>query len=959
MSKKCWCLLMQYLLLQQILLGGYAQAATVSAYDYSTKEYLQEISENLEHTVVSFGTDWCVAILHEPAIKVWLSEQFTQRFQSFVVVNADALNARRKPNLQSTVLMQLNKGANGRYLQSKNGFVEVLLNQDILTVFRSDSVICYKDNQSSQIEVQPKHEPIESVERTERSKHASPQTLQGVPTEKEPQLSLKSILLSGARKPLSEGAVVFSDGDDLFLPQYILEEAHINITEDAEIQQFQDSNYVSLSSLSSLNYEIDETNQSVQIEVETAGLIKNEYLGVGSNARNAGAEDNIFAGFLDYRFSASGNEEGGGVGVFFEPGVTFPKSTFVTQFFNQDLSESLDLIRLESRWIKDFQSQRLRLAVGDMNTTSARGDTSFTSGYRFGGIQIGTNFALAPGEITYPLPSIYGEASSKSSLELYINDSLRFQGSTRPGPFSIERPGLISGSGNMQLVVRDLLGRESVIEKPFQVSPRLLTPGLVDWQFNVGALRENFARKSNDYGESFGSFRYRRGVTDWLTAQGMFEYSNSYNLWGISSSVLVPTFGLLSLGLMDSKTTLNSGRRINFGLENQYERINYAIRATRSDAGFQTLGTLESLNEVEQEGLVAMGLRLSKGLNASLSYVTRSEFDGSDYSISRILVSKSLGKYGRLSLSTSLIQGQDLRLIDGEESFADINDISVNAVYVYNFGNRKSLTISQDLDRERGVQEKEVQRTRLTYRKSRPLDLGTGYSVTARYADSSDREVVDGTLAVQKNTILGDARANVRIDEDQNYSYFSDFEGSLVVAEGRVMGQRSLQSGFAVVNLEDSPGVTIYKDNRPAAITNSRGVAVVTGLQPYNTNRLSIRDYELPIEASIDSLDVELVPRHFGAVQGNFGVSYTLNQLTEIVSLTDDFLPAGTKVRSKSSDSIYYVAYDGRVYLTNLNKGEVFVASLPNGDCEFSFRDGDYKQNETVRKTCLPVQPMF
>src|SRR5690606_33986532 len=116
---------------------------------------------------------------------------------------------------------------------------------------------------------------------------------------------------------------------------------------------------------------------------------------------------------------------------------------------------------------------------------------------RFGGVQWATNFATQPGFVSLSRPAMQGEAALPSTLELYVNDTLRLKRDVPAGPFSIQDLPVMTGRGEARLVVTDLLGREQVIVAPYYASPRLLDPGLNAWSYEIGAVREDYGLFSN------------------------------------------------------------------------------------------------------------------------------------------------------------------------------------------------------------------------------------------------------------------------------------------------------------------------------------------------------------------------------------------------------------------------------------------------------------------------------
>jgi len=122
--------------------------------------------------------------------------------------------------------------------------------------------------------------------------------------------------------------------------------------------------------------------------------------------------------------------------------------------------------RLETTWTKDFRDQNITLRLGDTSTVQLYG-----AEHVFGGLQLGTNFGLTPGFLSQPLPTLSGSANSPGTLELYVNNALRQVSNVPAGPFTVENFTQITGAGEARVVVRDVLGRESVIVSPFSAAP--------------------------------------------------------------------------------------------------------------------------------------------------------------------------------------------------------------------------------------------------------------------------------------------------------------------------------------------------------------------------------------------------------------------------------------------------------------------------------------------------------
>ena len=96
-------------------------------------------------------------------------------------------------------------------------------------------------------------------------------------------------------------------------------------------------------------------------------------------------------------------------------------------------------------------------------------------------MQLASNFATDPNFVTFPLPTIGGLAEWNSVAEVFLNNTLRVSEEVPAGPFEIDNLPVVSGAGEVQLRVTDLLGREQFLTQSYYVSPRLLKAGLSDY----------------------------------------------------------------------------------------------------------------------------------------------------------------------------------------------------------------------------------------------------------------------------------------------------------------------------------------------------------------------------------------------------------------------------------------------------------------------------------------------
>ena len=144
-----------------------------------------------------------------------------------------------------------------------------------------------------------------------------------------------------------------------------------------------------------------------------------------------------------------------------------------------------------------------------------------------------------------------------------------------------------------------------------------------------------------------------------------------------------------------------------------------------------------------------------------------------------------------------------------------------------------------------------------------------------------------------------------------------------------------IDNAFAVVET-GAPGVQVFYENRPVAVTDGNGRAFLPSLRSYQRNKISIDPSNLPVDAEVETTKQVVAPADRAGVRINFGVHTDAH--TAIVVLTDaqgKVLAAG--VRGTVNDNAFVVGYDGRAYMKGLTDSNVATVTLPDRECVASF----------------------
>ena len=140
-------------------------------------------------------------------------------------------------------------------------------------------------------------------------------------------------------------------------------------------------------------------------------------------------------------------------------------------------------------------------------------------------------------------------------------------------------------------MVRDLLGRETVMVQPFFANSQLLAKGLNDWSVEAGEVRRDFGIASTNYGPAFATATWRHGYSDTLTLEGRTEATKEAGVIGLGAVSVLPAQLLGKLALVASHDqSAGSGGQWLVGLEHQGLRDSAAIQAQGASGGFRQLG---------------------------------------------------------------------------------------------------------------------------------------------------------------------------------------------------------------------------------------------------------------------------------------------------------------------------------------------------------------------------------
>ena len=115
--------------------------------------------------------------------------------------------------------------------------------------------------------------------------------------------------------------------------------------------------------------------------------------------------------------------------------------------------------------------------------------------------------------------------------------------------------------------------------------------------------------------------------------------------------------------------------------------------------------------------------------------------------------------------------------------------------------------------------------------------------------------------------------------------------GSLIYMADELIAGRRVEEAFGLVQIPGFPNVRVYLDNQEVGRTNANGNLFISRLRPYQQNRLSIEQVDLPMSAEVLTLKLDATPYLKSGVVVRFPVKQSLGGIAQFVDETGKDLP--------------------------------------------------------------------
>lgn len=584
-------------------------------------------------------------------------------------------------------------------------------------------------------------------------------------------------------------------------------------------------------------------------------------------------------------------------------------------------------VRLDTSWSTSFPDSLVTLRVGDTLTDAL----SWSRSTRIAGLQLGTNFALQPYLVTAPLPAFLGSATLPSDVQLYVNGVQQYSGKVPAGPFQLNTVPNVNGAGNAQVVLTDALGRATTLNFSLYDEHQLLQQGLSDWSAELGVVRENYGLNSFDYGHdpaASGTWRY--GVSNNFTVEAHAEATRGLvNAGGGGAWLLGSAGGVVSGSLAGSQYDGRSGSLYALGYSWRSDRFNFSVDGIRTHGDYSDVATLYGPPppSISAQAVAGYSTKYLGSFGVSYVHLRYPQQDATRYASAYWF--KSAGR----SLSLNLSYNQNLDKSSDRSLFL-----------VATLALDHNVTVSGSMQRDQGHTGFVLDASQ-----SPPSQGGFSWRAAVRQGDGQN----GGQGELDYLGPYGQLAAGVNAVGDARYGYM-DANGALVLMGGDLFAARHISDGFAVVSTAGVANVPVKLENNLIGTTDSHGMLLVSPLNAYQNNRLSIDPMDLPADMRIDHVNALATPTDRAGILVRFGIARIRAASIILHDANDQPLPVGSRASlAGQADHDAMVGFDGTVYLDTLSLHNSLIVHTPDGVCRTSF---DYR---TEGKTIPTIGPLL
>ncbi|NDY92126.1 fimbria/pilus outer membrane usher protein [Ideonella livida] len=628
-------------------------------------------------------------------------------------------------------------------------------------------------------------------------------------------------------------------------------------------------------------------------------------------------------GWLNYQISSNGmpdRDEAPWQGqLSTELGLHLPQGLLLNEtLHNRGEGGRLDY-RAATRWVLDQPDLLRRWTLGDHTSSSlSLGDQRPLLGL---GVQ--TVAGIDPYQQRQPSVSIRSAVASAAQMEVYLDGVRVRTEQVGAGPVVLSNLSTYSGLHDVTLVLRDALGRETVVRQSSYTDARQLRAGLSEYGYHLGVAQDRVGDEGPRYRGALASGFHRWGLDDRLTLGWMGQWGRDRHHLGPEVDWTLGRWGAINLAWAQGRHQGQADRAAQAGY--QFGHRDWQLRAQWREV-FED-DTIDGL--LPWRRLVGQAsVRLPAVGQLSMAW-QRQAWRPSDVTPAR----QQLELGWNRALAPELLAGLSLsRPLAGAGTTQWLLTLS------WLPRDRPSATLSQS--REDGA------RTSALQLSAQPqLGEGLSWQLRAEHQRPDDGgEAQRLSAGALWNLPYGQAFAQARHDRSASGSTSFvptlGWAGSLVWIAQRWAVSRPVQDAYGLVSLPDSPGVRVRLNQTDVGRTNAQGEIFLPQLGSYVQSQVSFEERDLSLNRISDSSQRLVRPGYRAGLDLRFEVrAWQVHQGRLRVQTPAGWRPAPyADLTVRVGDRVLQspTGAQGEFFLDGLSPGRhLAVLVMPDRRCEF------------------------
>lgn len=580
----------------------------------------------------------------------------------------------------------------------------------------------------------------------------------------------------------------------------------------------------------------------------------------------------------------------------------------------------------QSRWDsintylqRDIVALKSQLTLGDSTTPS-----EVFESVSFRGGQLASDEDMLPQSMRGYSPVVRGIAKSNAQVTIRQNGYVIYQSYVPPGAFEIKDLYPTSGSGDLNVTIKEADGSEQNLVVPFASVPVLQREGRFKYSLTSGQYRSyNDSVDKRSFTQATGIYGLPWGATVYGGMQAASKYQSLALGWGQNMGMI----GALSADVTQAWTKpefkeKESGQswRVRYGKSFVETGTNFSLASYRySTKGFYTLQeALETYtngrstnyqDHKKSRAELTLSQNLWSGAGALSLSLLREEY----WNDNRRSESASVGynnSWEGISYGMNYTYSKNGSDSNGNRTNSDDHIFAFNvsvplskwlpgSYATYNLNTSRNGKTSNNV----GLNGTALENGNLSY------SLSQGYT--------SQGQGANGSASANYRGGLGEVNVGYGYDHDQHRVNYG-LQGGVLVHENGITLSQPLGQTIALVKAPGAKNVRVM--NQTGVTTDWRGYAVVPYLTNYRRNVIGLDTTTMPDDVDMTMSSQTVIPTRGAVVRAEYKPNIGQRVLMTLLMQGGAPVPFGATVTDLSNDgsNASIVGDGGQVFMTGL-----------------------------------------